>query len=378
MNKKRSAVKVCHMTSVHPAKDGRIFYKECTSLAKAGYDVTLVAAGANDEICNGVKIVGVPIKNNGRFHRMFKVGRSVYKKALEINADIYHLHDPELLPFGLKLKRKGKKVIFDSHEDYPANISEKNYLPSIIANIISQLYSKYENRVLKNIDGVISVTPHLTQRLVQITQRVAEITNYKIVNESDTNCDSASIQFTFAFIGPIRHQWCVKEILQVFNCYDNLRLNLAGSAEENYLLDLKKLPNWEYVKYYGKVRPEEVEKIYTSSSVGFALLRYCKAVGNNIGTLGNTKLFEIMGAGKPVICTDFILWKKIIEQYKCGICVNPEKPEEIINAMTYLITHPKEAKQMGENGRRAVLTEFNWKTQETILINFYDLLLQNI
>ena len=108
--------RICHFTSVHSATDGRIFEKECCSLAKAGYEVYFVAPNAKTEIKNGVHIVGVPISNRGRLYRMLCGAKIIYKEALSLNADVYHFHDPELLRFALKLKSQGKKVIFDSHE----------------------------------------------------------------------------------------------------------------------------------------------------------------------------------------------------------------------------------------------------------------------
>ena len=101
-------MKVCHMTSAHPPEDVRIFYKECVSLANAGYDVYLVAKGESYEK-NGVHIIGVGQPSGGRLSRMTKFSKQVYQAALAVNADIYHFHDPELLPYGLKLKRRGKK-----------------------------------------------------------------------------------------------------------------------------------------------------------------------------------------------------------------------------------------------------------------------------
>lgn len=370
MNECLSKIRVCHLTSVHPAKDGRIFYKECTSLANAGYDVTLVVAGAEDEICNGVKIVGVP-KSEGRLGRMFVTTRNVYKKAIQIDADVYHLHDPELIPIGLKLKRRGKKVMFDSHEDYTSNIKEKPYFQPWIAKSIAVLYAGYEKHSLRRFDGLISVTPHLTDRLKAINSKIYQITNYKKVYDKDLKTNKAMEKrlSSVAFVGPIRNQWCVKEIIESLS--EDTSLMLAGPAEIDYLDQIKKLSNWAKVNYMGKVGPKDVEGIYKSCSLGFALLRYSLAVGNNMGTLGNTKIFEIMGAGVPVICTDFILWKNIIKKYKCGICINPTDITAIKDAVKFLLGNPEEAKRMGENGRKAVESEFNWESQEKILLEMY-------
>ena len=92
--------KVCHLTSVHSIDDGRIFRKECTSLAANGFDVTLIAFGENsfEDIKNGVKRISLNLPVKNRLQRFFKRSKTIYKKALDIDADIYHFHDPELLP----------------------------------------------------------------------------------------------------------------------------------------------------------------------------------------------------------------------------------------------------------------------------------------
>lgn len=80
-----------------------------------------------------------------------------------------------------------------------------------------------------------------------------------------------------------------------------------------------------------------------------------------------------MQIGLPVICTDFLLWKKlIIDKYDCGISVSPNNLDEIVKAMRFLIENKSEAMRMGKNGRLAVLSEFNWENGiEEYLKNYY-------
>ena len=147
-------MKVCHISSAHAPNDTRIFHKQCASLARAGYDITFVVKAKDPQSVGettekGVRVIQVPVDTSSRLKRMLFGAKAVYQKALEVDADIYEFHDPELLPYGLKLARRGKRVIFDSHEDYPTQIMEKGWIPAPLRRLISGAYKAYETHVVK-------------------------------------------------------------------------------------------------------------------------------------------------------------------------------------------------------------------------------------
>ena len=124
----KGMVKVCHLTSAHKAMDIRIFQKECRSIAAGGMTAYLVVTGSESQVKDGVHIVNAGPVPASRFRRMLISTWRVYRAGLKIDADIYHFHDPELLPYGYLLKRKGKKVIYDVHEDVAADIMDKEWI----------------------------------------------------------------------------------------------------------------------------------------------------------------------------------------------------------------------------------------------------------
>ncbi|MES2350025.1 MAG: glycosyltransferase [Pseudomonadota bacterium] len=123
--------KVCHFSSVHRGLDIRIYRKECVSLARAGHEVHLVidatAAEVAEAAAAGVTLHRLAAANGGgRVRRMLLQAWRTYRIAKELDAQIYHIHDPELIPYGVLLARQGKQVILDLHEDLSADIHPSN------------------------------------------------------------------------------------------------------------------------------------------------------------------------------------------------------------------------------------------------------------
>jgi hypothetical protein len=177
-------VKVCILTSVHHLFDIRIFHKQAKSLIKAGYDVTLIAQHDRDEIVDEIRIVALP-KPANRIQRMTRTAWQIYRLALRVDADIYHLHDPELIPLGLKLKYLGKKVIFDAHEDLPKQLLSKPYLGSNTARILSVMTSLFERYACSRFNGIIAATPFIRDKFLAINPNTLDINNFPIIGELD-------------------------------------------------------------------------------------------------------------------------------------------------------------------------------------------------
>lgn len=359
-------VKVCHLTSVHQYNDIRIFVKECKSLAKAGFDVHLVAPNAPDEVIDGVQLHGVTIESNSRLKRMTKTTDRVYKKALEIEADLYHFHDPELIPIGLKLKKYGKKVIYDIHEDVPRAILSKYWISSAIRKPIASIFEIYENFCAKKFDCLLTATPYIKKRFERINSNTVNINNFPLLNElMDSDLQkSTKKNNSVCYVGGIGILRGVSQLLDSADLVDGT-IDFAGpisSKEVNLRMHTKK-----NVNYLGILNRNEVKNLLSNSVAGIVTFL---PEPNHINSQPN-KMFEYMSAGIPVICSDFPLWREIIVKNDCGICVNPENPTEIANAINFLLNNPEEVERMGTNGRKAVETEYNWETESKKLISVY-------
>lgn len=367
------SVKICHVTSAHNTEDVRILKKECVSLAKIDdYSISLVGPG-DSRVYNKVNIIGLGAIPSSRVKRMTEFAKRIVKKAIDLDADVYHLHDPELLRYALQLKRRGKKVIFDSHENVLDSIDDKVYMPVFLRKAFKIYYQMIQNRVFPKLNGIIVVSPQMIDLYEKYNDNLAMVTNFPIVHKGEnTHKTEPPVKGRFIFAGGITEQWSHREIINAIDKIDGVEYRLFGIADEDYLNELKKMNGWEKVHYGGKISFEEVQTEIKKAQVVFVLLKPSKNSFGMQGTLGNTKLFEAMANGKPVIATGFDLWQDIIEINACGICIDLNKTNSIEDAIrSVLRLSDEKLETMGMNGRKAIFEKYNWLEAEKSLYNLY-------
>lgn len=366
--------KICHMTSVHKSADPRIFRKECVSLAAAGYETYLVAPGDSREE-SGVHVVGVGPAPRGRVKRMTTFTRTVYRRALELNADLYHIHDPELLPYARKLKKHGKKVIFDSHENYPVLFAEKQYLPVWSRPFLASVYKAIETKVVRLLDAVVvPATADGVNFFEGRTRRVCLVANYPILSEFHSVENRTIEGEEVCYVGSLNYSRGILHLIQG-TARANKRLLLIGPFESpSFEQQVRSLPEFSCVTYLGELPNTKIPSTIEHCVMGaYTLLDIGQY--HHIDTFG-VKVYEYMSLGLPVLLCDSPFARSMAQKYQFGICVQPDNPTAIADAICYLCDHPEEARRMGENGCRAVQQEFNWKTQEQKLLELYHEILE--
>lgn len=376
-------VKVCHLASKHKMNDMRIFEKECKSLAKGGFDVTLIGFGdqPKTETIDGVRCITLhcPIKNN--LELLKKRNKLSLEAALQVDADIYHLHEPELLPIGLKLKRKGKIVIFDSHEYYGWQLRDNIHkikvikTPAFLMKVFGNLYMRYEKHVCMKIDGVVQVCTmngvdyfdHRCQKTLFI-RNLPSLSDYTRKTPIDYSQGPA-----VAMIGGITKERGITQLVEAAH-HAKAKLLLAGAfSPKTYETELKESPAYACVDYKGFLDKKGMVALLEEANIGASTLLNVGQY-DKIDTLP-TKVYDYMSMQLPVVISNTEFAQKMNEKYHFAICVDPTNSEDIANAIQWLYEHPEQAYEMGNNGRKAIEEEFNWEKESEKLIDFYKTLL---
>lgn len=362
-------ISICHVSSVHPRHDVRVFQKQCVSLVAAGYKVRfLLADGKGNSRKQGVLIRDVGRAKN-RFSRMLFSPLKLFLLIMQEKAAVFHFHDPELLPLALLTKLfKTSKVIYDAHESYSDMFLHKEYLNPLVSRLISIMFRRFERFVIGRLDQVVSATEHIARQLEGSTP-VTTIFNYPSLSEWDDvvlHPDSFCSR-DICYIGGISEERGLRFLIEAIEPLD-CTLHLAGSYDPPAYRDtLAALPGWKNVIEYGYVTRVQAKSIISQCLAGAILLQN---LPNHVHAL-STKTFEYMAGGIAVLASDFDTVKQIIAVQDAGICVDPADVSQIRAAIQKWLDDPSLAIRMGRNGRAIIDNGMNWESQIPVLLKMY-------
>lgn len=371
--------KVCHIISGYYRIDARVFQRQCKSLQKHGFEVSVLTNDGNpEEIIDGIKFYSCELTYNSRIKTMLNATKQFLQKAKEVDADVYQLHSPELFDLGLKLKKLGKIVVYDAHEDLPRHVQEKEWLPKFFRKPISFFVEMYMDYVLKRYDCIITPHSHVVESLKNKVNSIELIANFPLVKPLNNFSyeEYSNRNNVICYTGTV-YPYSNQELLAtVLNSIDDIKYDIAGFIDDYLLYELKKIDTKDVITFHGRIPWGELPLFYQKATIGYVLYDYKLNLGYKLGSYGTNKIFEYMEEGLPFICTDYILWKEICENYKCGLYVEPGNNIQLQNAINYLINNKLKAYKMGQNGKQAVKSVFNWNTQEVKYVNLFNELLK--
>lgn len=354
-----------HVSIRHNPFDTRIFHKECKTLSKNGYEVSFIVPHDLDETIDNIAIVSLK-KSNNKFYKVFKSIPAALSKCFETNCDIYHFHDPELIPIGLILKLKNKKIIYDAHEDHPKDVFEKLW-PMPLKIIAFIYFSILEKLASIFFDRIIAATPHIALKYSK--KKTTLLRNFPILSLIDKSkeIEIKSNKLLLIYQGGITKLRGIKQLIDSLEYVDeDVELLLFGKWEVGFQEECQKLTGWKKVKHLGIVKQEELYGYGKSVDIG--IINYLPSP-NNDDSLPN-KPFEYMACSLPIIMSDFKHWKEMFKS--CALFSDPESPIKIAKNIETLVKNPSLRQKMGSNGRKLVEKEYNWEKESGKLIEMYE------
>ncbi len=361
-------MKVCHISTVHDPFDGRIFHKECKSLADAGFEVYLVAAHDSDEEVDGIRIRAIkrlhhPVK------RILVAPVAALRRAIKTKAAFIHLHDPELLWIGFLLAVFGKKVIFDSHEYVGEQILSKEWIPTKpIRILVSKMYKGLEYLLTLPYYGIIVAVDDCARQF-RHKKRLEVVKNFpilKYINDRTSNNISTGGKRVVFYAGGLTRIRGIKEIVMAMKDVDAVLWLMGPWETDAYRKECESLESWSKVKYLGKIPFGEQYDYFRAADIGMATL-YPEQ--NYLRSLP-VKVFEYMACGTVPIMSNFEYWQEFFGGH--ALFVDPFSPEDIAEKINTVLGNDALMNRMKQQGIEKVNADFSWEEEHKKLLAIYN------
>jgi len=373
-------MRICHITSMHEWDDDRIFQRACKGLSAEGIDVDLIAtSGESPDAGEMGAIRFIPLARREGLRRRFLSSFEAYRLALSTPADIFHFHDPDLLPFMWRLKARGRRVVYDIHENYSIRFAQWG-VPARVARSLSRVYRWLEDRVISTIDGIVVPAVGMKERVGTRAHESVVVRNMHSIRRVAPLIDGPHIRsgrpvvYTSGSNGPDRNCLSIVRSLPAVRAqFPSVQFRFAGSVRpDGYQETLEKeaeafgvsgaldfQPQLPYLEHFRRTM---------EADVGLVLLERNE---KNLAATSN-RMFEYMMCGIPIVVEDLPEQRQVVDDAECGLLVDSRDVDELAAAITRLLADEKLALRLGANGYQAARQRYNFESDLVGLLAFYD------
>ena len=377
--------------------------REIKILRDAGYEIFVLCFGFKpgySDPVSGVKINRIRISKKLKdillfFQNLVPVYEWIWAKRIKehisaYDPDIIHVHDLYMAKAGRQgIRKSGRKIpmILDLHENYPFAILAYNWTKGFLRRSLSRpgLWQKKEKKYLSYADGIIVLSKEFMETLREKYPTLsgtpfAAFPNVPDLSEKESSTGTApNVKIeegvsVVLYFGIVAERRGIFDVLEVF---DHLvrenhpsRLLIIGPIDkkdrERFFNEINTEPLNEKVTYIPWIEASELPAYLKISDI--CLAPFKKNPHHDSGVAN--KVFDYMLGRKPVIASDCKPQKNLIEKYNCGIVY--KNNEELKEAIIRISEDPKLRLEMGENGYRAIIEEYNIEAVKSGMLNLYN------
>lgn len=373
-------VRVLLLTSGHLATDHRVYYKEALSLSSLGAQVKVVGPFPNG-LASPPPLIVPMVRSPARLKRFLLQPWRCLDVASTFDADIWHLHDAELLQIVplLRLLRPSVKIVYDVHEDFPQLIQLRQYVPGAVKPVARLSLDLVEKRLASLVHGVVAVTPQLAARFS--VRHAAALYNFPakaFYDEAAHTCrptpDRQYDVVHFGTLSPQRARFLTQVLWELQRRRPGTRCLISGAhAEAEAFLRANVPPDCDVE---GLIPYSSVTQRLGNARIGLDIHPFR---GAHLDVALPVKVLEYMACGCAVVASSM----PVLDTLCCAAGLTPDLVPLLHNATpasyAACIVHTLEAIHTGcDPGaelRRRASQHFVWESEMSKLVELYQHLL---
>ncbi|MCL4513361.1 MAG: glycosyltransferase [Candidatus Eremiobacteraeota bacterium] len=384
---------ILHLSIIQNLFSSRMYFKEALGAIKTGYTVGITAPISKFIPVKVSDISLFPLKTVGSSKFRLKATWSLFHSVLKKKFSILHAHDMQTLLVGVILKKLRRcALIYDAHEDYPFvhvrnffnNLPFDNLQNGWLYNLAFWIVSQIERYLCRSVDFVFTVDDLIAAKFSSWGLETFTLRNFAWREPpyiSENTChikEQLTEKEVFVYLGSIDRQVAALECVQALALVRQTQpqaflLFMGGFCDQEYETEVKKeigrLELNSSVAFVEEIPYPEVIPTLSVAKVG--LLTYSVRDNYKDRSMFTHKLCDYLGAGLPMIISDFKGLRKATESLEIARYVNPAAPESIARAMLFFLKSPLETAEMAKKSCRAFQESLNWETEQQKLLGTY-------
>jgi len=358
--------------------------REARSLLQAGHRLDLYcwdrqAELPADETQAGLRIQrlqSVPSGYAAGWRQLFRLPRFwrwAQTKIQRQPAEIVHCHDLDTLAAGVALKRRTVcRLIYDAHEHYPALMAL--YLPSSLGRLLTL----WERILVGQVDQIITASMVLAEEyehkysipVTAIGNAPSQAEFRNLISENTTrireNLGMSTHQLAVFYIGGFTNNRALDPLFAAMPGIIDWQLRLWGDGPRRQAVETA-VAGLENAHYHGWADSAALPGLFSAADVIYYCLR-----SETSGAKYNAPntLTYAMATARPILANRVGDLGRIVAETQCGILLDDVTLEAIRQAL-HRLEDPATRQQLGENGRLAAESRYNWETISRRLIDVY-------
>ncbi len=346
-----------------PVYDQRMI-RICSSLANAGYTVTLVGRKKN----NSIPLPRMPYTQK-RISCLFQKGKLFYA---EYNLRLFFfllfrkmdgicaIDLDSIIPCYLVSKIKSVRRIYDAHELF----CEMKEIVSRLA--IYKVWKWIERKTVPHFKLGYTVNQPIADAFKQLYGNDYAV--IRSIAKYDPALQQQEKERYILYQGAVNEGRSFETLIPAMKKV-NARLIICGDG--NFIQQAKLLVKEhqleEKVIFKGMVEPDTLRTFTAKAYIGITLFE--KEAKSNYYSLAN-RFFDYIHAATPQLCVNYPVYREINNLYPVAVLIDDLSAESIAGALNELLENEDKWSQMNENCKQAAQM-LNWQTEEKKLLEFY-------
>ncbi|HUI64928.1 MAG TPA: glycosyltransferase [Bacteroidota bacterium] len=376
-------------------------YHEAVSLANSGAEVTVAcwetdpSASATERLAEGMTLWRMHFRSLRFFQKRFGISPSnkliaavqyvvTYTEYVirgasmgwRAKADLYEAHDlPTLLPMLIASGLRRRRLVYRAHELYPEMHAKVKF--AFVWKVLERLLVPHADLVITpepNRSAIYEREYHARSSPITVMncppyqEPIISTKLRDAVHQRGVNGETMVL-----YQGLFDHSRCIREMIAAASEFrPGIILVLMGGGFHEWRNPEQFIQGRTNIVALPRVTYHELAAYTASADIG--LLFYRNDCRNNYFCAPN-KVHEYMMMGLPMVTVNYPGIRALVEREGIGVCVDPEDPHAIAEAVNTIASEKETYRNMRANCLRSARERYNWEHEFQALKSAYGTLL---